>query len=119
MSTYSIIKSKLGKKSVVDNKTGTPLAVGAAIGGIAGKIPFSYISDIGENPEKVGMVQAVCLLAVTFGTLIYTLLKDRIKTKRINNMATLLIIGATLGMISSFLGIGGDPIKLVVLYYFF
>ena len=29
------------------------------------------------------------------------------------------IIGITLGIMSSFLGIGGGPINLVVLYYFF
>ena len=34
-------------------------------------------------------------------------------------MAVCLIIGLVLGILSSFLGIGGGPINLVVLFYFF
>ena len=45
--------------------------------------------------------------------------KDKIKTYRIKNVAVCLIIGLVLGIMSSFLGIGGGPINLVVLYFFF
>lgn len=37
MSCYSVLKARLSKESLVDLKTGTPLAIGAAIGGVAGK----------------------------------------------------------------------------------
>ena len=42
-----------------------------------------------------------------------------IKTRRVRGTVPCVIIGITLGIMSSFLGIGGGPINLVVLYYFF
>lgn len=119
MASYSIIQCKMSGKSHIDKKIGNPLALGAVVGGILGKLLFSYISKFYGNLNKVGMVQAICLLLVTLGTLVYTLYKDKIKTKKIQNALVALTIGAALGMISSFLGIGGGPMNLVVLYYFF
>ena len=37
MTTYSVIKSKLSGNSNIDQKTGLPLALGAAVGGLLGK----------------------------------------------------------------------------------
>lgn len=119
MSAYSIIRSKLSGSTKISKKIGTPLAVGAVFGGIFGKILFSYISGIYGNLNRVGMIQAVCLMAVTLGTLLYTVRKEKIRTKRIESVSLALSIGLILGMISSFLGIGGGPMNLVVLYYFF
>ena len=53
------------------------------------------------------------------GTLIYTVNKGKIKTRNVSSISVCLLIGLILGMMSSFLGIGGGPINLVVLYYFF
>ena len=80
---------------------------------------FQYISGLAEDKNQVGAVQAGCLLVITLGTLIYTLRKDRIKTRRVSNAAVCILIGLVLGIFSSFLGIGGGPINLVVLFYFF
>jgi len=44
---------------------------------------------------------------------------DRIKIHHITNKAVCIIIGFVLGILSSFLGIGGGPINLVALFYFF
>lgn len=52
-------------------------------------------------------------------TLAYTVNKANIKTRRVRGTVPCVIIGITLGIMSSFLGIGGGPINLVVLYYFF
>lgn len=52
-------------------------------------------------------------------TLLYTLYKSKIKTYRIDKKSVCFSIGAFLGIISSFLGIGGGPINLVVLFFFF
>ena len=64
-------------------------------------------------------MQAVCLAIVTLLTLVYTLKKSRIRTKKIDSTVVCLAIGLVLGIMSSFLGIGGGPINLVVLFYFF
>ena len=119
MSCYSVLKARLSKESLVDLKTGTPLAIGAAIGGVTVKMMFQYLSDMFTNKDQVGAIQAVCLLIITLGTMIYTLKKDQIKTLHVQNPLVCIAIGLVLGICSSFLGIGGGPINLVVLFYFF
>lgn len=119
MSCYSVGKSMLSAEKSVDVKTGTPLAIGAAAGGILGKQLFSAVRSMASNPSMVGGIQAICLAFISLGTLIYTVNKERIKTKKISHVLTCVLIGLLLGMMSSFLGIGGGPINLVVLYYFF
>jgi len=119
MTSYSVLRSKLGNESVVDTKTATPLAVGAAIGGVVGKTLFQMLSNMFTDKEMVGAVQAACLLVITLGTLIYTLKKDQIRTCHITNGFICVLIGLVLGILSSFLGIGGGPINLVVLFFFF
>ena len=56
---------------------------------------------------------------MTLLTLLYTLNKAKIKTYQIDNMFVGTLIGFLLGMVSSFLGIGGGPINLVVLFFLF
>lgn len=119
MSCYSVGKSMLAGEKLVDLKTGTPLAIGAAAGGVLGKQLFTVVKSMSANPSAVGGVQAGCLAVITMYTLIYTLNKSSVKTKRIDSKFACLAIGVALGIMSSFLGIGGGPINLVVLYYFF
>lgn len=119
MSTYSVVKSKLSDESRIDKKVGLPLAIGATIGGMNGKLIFQHIVSLSSNQNETGAIQAGCLFIVTIGTLIYIICKDRINTHKISNKIGCIIIGLILGLISSFLGIGGGPINLVVLVFFF
>ncbi len=119
MSCYSVGRSMLAGERRVELSTGTPLALGAAAGGLLGSQLFSAIKALFENPNTVGSVQAVCLAAVTAGTLVYTVNKSRVRTWKVKNKGACVLIGLGLGCMSSFLGIGGGPINLVVLYFFF
>ena len=118
MTTYSVLKNKISGESHVSMKTGLPLAIGAAVGGLIGKWLFSYVKSLSSDPNKVGAVQALCLLIVTLGTLIYTIYKAKIKTYKVENAIVCVLIGVFLGIMSSFLGIGGGHINLVVLFFF-
>lgn len=115
MSCYNVGKGMLAGDSQVDTKTGTPLA----IGGVVGKQMFSAIKAMFANPNTVGAVQAGCLAVITLGTLLYTINKAKIPTHTVSNPVVCGFIGLLLGISSSFLGIGGGPINLVVLFYFF
>ena len=119
MSCYSVGRAMLSGERRVSLSTGTPLALGAAVGGLLGSQLFTAVKAMFENPNTVGAVQAVCLAAVTAGTLVYTVNKRRITTHRLSSWLACAVIGLALGCISSFLGIGGGPINLVVLYFFF
>ena len=93
MSCYSVGKSMFSGGKSVDVKTGTPLAIGAAIGGVLGKQLFSTVKAMASNPSTVGGVQAICLALITIGILIYTVNKGRIKTKNIVCIPVCLLIG--------------------------
>ena len=111
MSSYSVGKSLLADEKKVDLKTGTPLAIGAGVGGILGKQLFTMIKSMFDNQNTVGGIQAGCLAVITVFTLIYTVNKDRFRTKHVASVPACAGIGLLLGIMSSFLGIGGGRSK--------
>lgn len=119
MAIISVLKSLTSRDKVIELKQGTASAAGAAIGGVAGKILFQCIYVMCPNKEQVGAIQAAILLIITIATLAYSLSENKIQTHSIKKLWVCIIIGFLLGIISSFLGIGGGPINLVVLAFFF
>jgi uncharacterized membrane protein YfcA len=119
MSLYSVIKALRAGDSKVEMSIGTPLALGAAAGGVVGKEMFSAVKAFFNGSPMVGGVQAIALGIITLGTLLYTINKSRITTHTTSNKVACVAIGLVLGIMSSFLGIGGGPINLVVLGFFF
>lgn len=119
MSVVSVYKNLKAKSARLDVKIATALAIGAAAGGVIGKVMFQSLKDTVGDENLVGLVQAVVLIIITLGTLIYTIYKARIQTKEYRQIWLCVVIGIILGVMSSFLGIGGGPINLVVLAYFF
>ena len=119
MSCYSVVKSRLNKESVIDWKISTYLGIGAVVGGIVGKQGFQIVKSLFSDADMVGAVQAAILGIITLGTLIYTVYKKKIRTLQLTSKTVCILIGLILGIFSSFLGIGGGPINLVVLYFFF
>ena len=119
MTTYSVVKATLAKESVIEKGVSTYLGIGAAVGGLLGKQLFDSVKAMFENADTVGAVQAAALFLVTLGTMLYTINKSRIQIRSTSNKLVCLVIGLLLGIMSSFLGIGGGPINLVVLGYFF
>ena len=119
MSCYSVTRSLAKGDSGVDLRTGTPLALGAALGGLVGKQLCELVRSLFADQGMVGAVQAACLGVITLGTLVYTINKSRISTHKVAAAPVCVAIGLALGVMSSFLGIGGGPINLVVLYFFF
>ena len=119
MTMWSVGKSTIQKTSSIDWKVSTPLAIGAAIGGIAGKELYSSVAASLPNPDMAGGVQAACLFAATLATLIYTIRKSRVKSFHVTNAAACVLIGLALGMLGAFLGIGGGPFNMAALFLFF
>lgn len=118
MSTVSLLRSRGGEVKI-DPKQGTLLAVGSAAGGIAGKWLFDLVKSSFGNDSLVGAVQSVLMILLTLGVLAYVMNKSRIRTLHVSGWGACLCIGLALGVMGAFLGIGGGPIILAVLYYFF
>lgn len=119
MSFYTFIKSKIARDSLVDMKISTPLAIGAAFGGLLGKHIFRLIFIIFNDYDFLGALQSSTLVILTLMTILYTLIRKKIKTYKIKNAAICAIIGIVLGFLSAFLGIGGGPFNIAFLYFFF
>lgn len=119
MTSYTTAKNLMSKNRVIAVHEVAPLALGAAMGGVAGKYLFEQIKELLPYADKIGAVQAVFLGVVALGALVYTLSKSRIRTRHVQSQAASVLIGLCLGIMSSFLGIGGGPIDLIVLLYFF
>lgn len=117
MACISVYKNR--KTNELDAKRSIPLGIGAAIGGVAGKQLFEMVKTAAGADSIVGAVQAILLGLMVMGTLIYVRNKARIATKNVQNPAAGAGIGLALGVCSAFLGIGGGPMNLAVLYYFF
>lgn len=119
MTTYSIVSGKINGASGINKKISLPLAAGAAVGGLIGKRLFSFLFLGGMEKDRLGIIQSALLFFLTLGVLIFTIHKEKIKTYRIENPGISSLLGMSLGMLSSFLGIGGGPMNLIILVFFF
>lgn len=100
-------------------KTGTALALGAVFGGLSGQWLFDVVRTSFGNERMLGAIQSACLVVVTIVVLIYVKNKHKLTSKHVENFAASVLIGVTLGMISAFIGIGGGPVNVAVLFFFF
>lgn len=120
MSVVSLYKNLKAKHTFTFDKVfATVLAFGGVVGGLTGKELYQGIISRLSDSSRVGAIQAFVLMVITVGTLLYTIFKEKIHTKNLENKVVIFVIGIVLGIMSSFLGIGGGPINLVVLFYFF
>ncbi len=117
MAIISVYRNR--HSSHVDGRRSLFLGIGGAVGGIAGKAIFDLIKTAVGHDAVLGIIQSVLLALLLLGTAAYMLVKAKIPTKDLQNPAACILIGLALGLLSSFLGIGGGPMNLVVLYYFF
>ena len=116
MCLYTTTRNTVARERAVQWRAVAPLAAGAAIGGIAGKQLFQLLAgDLGF----AGRAQSACLAALTAGTLVYLLFGKPICAHKVRHPALCALLGAALGLVSGFLGIGGGPVNLTVLFYFF
>lgn len=117
MAVINVYKNRKTKE--LDARRSLPLGIGAAVGGVLGKQLFEMIKRAAGADALVGALQAIVLGVMVVGTLLYVRNKARIRTRNVQNGAASMIIGFALGLCSSFLGIGGGPMNLAVLYYFY
>ena len=118
MSVISVVRQR-GQRQV-ELRTGSLLALGAVAGGIAGNWVFHLVKNAAGQDAFVGMVQSAVLALVTLLTLVYSAwLRRRVPSFRVHSAAACVAIGGGMGVLSAFLGIGGGPINLAVLYFAF
>lgn len=119
MTSYSVIKDRLSRKSNVKLKICLPMFAGSAIGGIAGKEIFNMLVNRLPDQSHVGRIQAICMLCISLFTFLYTVFRDKIKTHHLESLPLNLAVGLLLGLLSAFLGIGGGGLNIIIFYYFY
>lgn len=123
MTSYNVISSavntkKGGGENLIDWSLTTWLGIGSGVGGVIGKSIYQGIKASFENQNMVGGYQAIALFIAVGLTLIYTWNKKKLKGYHVENRLLLLALGVALGTLSSFVGIGGGPMNLAVLFFF-
>ncbi len=96
-----------------------PLAIGAAFGGILGQYLFDIIALGVENKDIVVIIQNAVLAFLILGVYWYIHHKSRIKPLHKHGAAPTFSLGIFLGIVSSFLGIGGGPMNVALIIYVF
>lgn len=56
MTCYSVLRNCLSGATSIEGKTAVPLAIGAAVGGLAGKQLFDIVEGLFPTPELAGAV---------------------------------------------------------------
>lgn len=87
------------------------LAIGAIAGGFAGKEIFDRLLIVIDG-SVMQIVQASMIALL----MIIILFKNKIPKVCIENVFAVLFVGFILGTLSSFLGIGGGPVNVAVIY---
>ena len=94
MTVVSLLRSYMGGTRV--EKRGVPLAIGGAIGGLAGKYLFD-LSVSAVPSDAVSLIQNIIMVALTLIVLVYHVNKERVEKKDINSYSFSLFMGAVLG----------------------
>lgn len=118
MSIVSLIRGRNSKEKLRLRMT-IPLAIGAVLGGFVGKWLFELVRQSFTDENVLGAVQALVLTVITALVLLYVCKKDKLRSMNVQSVPAALIIGACLGVISTFLGIGGGTSNVAVLFFFF
>lgn len=116
MSISSMVRHRI-QKTQFDKKIALSLSLGAVIGGYLGNRLFRLAID-GIGKEKLVVFQAVMIILFVGFAEFYVNMKNP-KTFHLTNPVAMVVSGLSLGMLNSFLGIGGGPINMTVLLLLF
>jgi uncharacterized membrane protein YfcA len=108
------VKAKIG----LNFRLATSLAIGALVGGNMGNELLAYFARHQADHQVKG-VQNIVLAALLVLTFCYMLRKDNIKSLHLDGLASGCLTGLGLGVLSSFLGIGGGPINVAAITFLF
>ena len=105
------------KRTKIDFAVAIPLALGGIAGGTIGKTVFSLVVKQISQKNLITGIQNIILAILILVVFVYMINKEKIKGFEIRGKVCLAFVGIFLGMISSFLGIGGGPINVALLVF--
>ncbi|MDC7125046.1 MAG: sulfite exporter TauE/SafE family protein [Spirochaetales bacterium] len=103
----------------LEKKTSTLLAFGSVLGGMGGKLVFEIIKNNFGEEAIIGVIQSSVLSFLMIAVFLFTIFKNKLPSASLKNGFLCFITGLILGSLASFLGIGGGPINLAILFLLF
>jgi uncharacterized membrane protein YfcA len=95
-----------------------PLSAGSVMGGFLGERIFGLlVASI--PPENVKITQNAILIGLVGVVIAYMTIKNKVPPLGISGNIPSFLTGIVLGLISSFLGIGGGPVNVAVIVFAF
>lgn len=96
-----------------------PLGIGAVFGGSLGQAMFNFCTSSFQNKSIITIVQNVIIGLLICFVFYYIKHKDNIPSKNLSGAFNSSLVGLSLGVVSSFLGIGGGSINVPIFIYLF
>lgn len=115
MSVSATLKH-MRSKTPFDKKTVLFIALGASAGGWAGNALFDLVLEQFDN-QLVKGIQGLILGVFLVAVNIYV--NGNFRTFHVKNPFAVVAVGLFLGLTASFLGVGGGPINVAFLVFFF
>lgn len=118
MSTTALLRTMYAK-TPIQLRLSVLLSTGAFAGGYLGNYLFDFALHSLVHTQAVTLLQNILLTALLIGVLVYM---NRFGKKigfHLQAPWIIFLVGLCLGTVSSFLGIGGGPINMVILTLFF
>lgn len=102
-------------KTKIEYRLGIMLSAGAFAGGYIGNFLFNTLLRLWGNSAAVTLFQNLLLSLLLIAVLLYMNTFKNKKSCILHNPAIIIFTGTCLGALSSFIGIGGGPINMLVL----
>ncbi|MDE5911934.1 MAG: sulfite exporter TauE/SafE family protein [Clostridia bacterium] len=110
---------QVGKKRNTSIVKLLALGISSAGGGVLGQYLFEIMTKGATNPQTVKIIQNSILLFLIVCIFFYMLFREKIKPLHLQNIVFYILVGILLGVLSSFLGIGGGPLNVAILMLLF
>lgn len=95
------------------------LAGSSIVGGFLGRNIFNYLIAMVKNDPLISFIQATMLAILMLTIYILVKRKGHMKQLNVTHIGVILLVGLILGLLSSFLGIGGGPLNVAILALLF
>ncbi len=95
------------------------LGISSAGGGVIGQYVFDLMTEGASNAHIIKIIQNSILLFLIVCIFFYMLFRNKIKPLHLKNIVFYILVGVLLGILSSFLGIGGGPLNVAIFMLLF
>jgi len=118
MSVTTFIR-QVGKKRSTSIAKLLALGISSAGGGALGQYIFELMTEGAANAPTIKIIQNSILLVLIVCIFFYMIFRNKIKPLHLKNIVFYILTGLVLGILSSFLGIGGGPLNVAILMILF